>query len=200
MFVASMRRMRVHATDHSCVSRSSASRFMQTFAVESSYGAMGLVHSRRARPFCEHRPKPLYGYCYWGSSDPLTRSQRVGPRSSTKYMSCWSPRRWHLSAFRRSEPGLLPSLSPSWTPVQDDPMPQAAGGNRSGCSAGSSPRPSTQRAGSRAAASRMPARPVRPARHLPIPADTGSGGSCAWAARAGRTVPRFLVSLRGTFP
>jgi hypothetical protein len=49
----------------------------KTFAVESSYVATGLVHSRRARPFCKDRPKLLYGYRDWGSSDPLTRSQRV---------------------------------------------------------------------------------------------------------------------------
>jgi hypothetical protein len=46
---------------------------MQTFAVESSYVTTGLVHYRRACPFCEHHPKPLYGYRDWGSSDPFDK-------------------------------------------------------------------------------------------------------------------------------
>jgi hypothetical protein len=79
VFVAPTHLVGVHATDHSCVSRSSASRFRPTLAVESSYIAT-VWCIPDAPPFCEHRPKPSYGYRDGGSNDPLTRSRRVDPK------------------------------------------------------------------------------------------------------------------------
>lgn len=75
-FVASMRRMRVHATDHNRVSRSSASRFASDSAIGSPYAPTSLMQSRRACPFCEDHRAPSGSYRDLGSSDPLTKSQR----------------------------------------------------------------------------------------------------------------------------